>query len=41
MPLTAGGPAPTGIKRTYSLTSSSAATAPAPTVSAVVTQISY
>lgn len=41
MPLTAGGPAPTGIKRTYSLTSSSAATGSSPSVSAVVTQISY
>lgn len=41
MPLTAGGPAPTGIKRTYSLTSSGATTGSTPSVSAVVTQISY
>ncbi len=36
-PPTSGGPAPAGIKRTYSLTSSSAATGSAPTVSAMVT----
>lgn len=40
-PPTSGGPAPTGIKRTYSLTSSSAVTGSAPSVSAVVTQIAY
>lgn len=41
LPLTPGGPAPTGIKRTYSLTSSSAVTGSTPSVSAVVTQIDY
>ncbi len=40
-PPTAGGPAPSGIKRTYSLTSSSAVTGSAPSVSAVVTKITY
>ncbi len=41
LPLTAGGPAPTGMRRTYSTASSSAATGVAPSTSAVVTQISY
>lgn len=40
-PPTSGGPAPTGIKRTYSLTSSSAVTGSTPSVSAVVTQMTY
>lgn len=40
-PATSGGPAPTGIKRTYSLTSSSATTGSTPSVSAGVTRITY
>lgn len=41
LPLTRGGPAPAGIRRTYSTSSSSALTGVAPSTSAVVTQITY
>jgi hypothetical protein len=40
-PPTRGGPVPTGVKRTYSLTSSNAVTGSTPSVSAIVTQIAY
>ena len=41
LPLTSGGPAPTGVRRTYSTSSSSAPTGVAPSTSAVVTEIRY
>lgn len=41
LPLTRGGPAPTDFRRTYNLTSSSAATGSAPSASAVTTQVTY
>jgi hypothetical protein len=41
LPLTAGGPAPTGYRRTFSTSSSSAVTGSAPSTSAVVTEITY
>ncbi|MBK8976136.1 MAG: hypothetical protein IPM29_09430 [Planctomycetes bacterium] len=41
LPLTSGGPAPTGYRRTFSTTSSTAVTGSAPSTSAVVTQIIY
>lgn len=41
LPLTRGGPAPAGIKRTYNLSSSSALTGTTPSTSAVVTQFVY